>query len=36
MRFYEEPSLEIVEFEVEDVVTTSGTTPGGENETPDW
>ena len=38
MRKFENPEIEIVKFEMIDVITTSGedVTPPGENETPDW
>lgn len=35
MKKFENPEIEVVAFEMIDVITTS-VVPGGENETPDW
>lgn len=37
MKKFEIPEIEVVNFDVADVITTSGgIVPPGENETPDW
>lgn len=37
MKKFEIPEIEVVNFDVADVITTSGEiVPPGENETPDW
>ena len=36
MKKFETPEIELVKFEMADVITTSVTPAPGENETPDW